>query len=150
MNKRPAGISIIAVIFILIGFSLMMQLFNANTESYLTLSTSFIIFYALSIGLIRGLKWAWWLTAVVLMILTLADSVNIIASAQMSTAQVRAFPKKLAQFAFHGLMLFYLFQRNVTQYFQLENRDTWKNPAIVFAVSIALVLLYLLVLKVLI
>jgi hypothetical protein len=148
MNKRPVGISIIAVIFILIGFTLMVQLFNANTESYLTLSTSFIIFYALSIGLIRGLKWAWWITAVVLMILTLADSVNIIALAQMPAAQVRAFPGKLAQFALHGVTLYYLFQSNVTKYFQLENNNVWKNPAIVFAMSIALVVVYLLVIKV--
>jgi biotin transporter BioY len=128
MTKRPIGISVISFLFFIASLSILVATLGLSFKlgSVFGYLLAFVLF-AFGFGLFKRKKWAWWLTSIMLMSLVMVDIFAIVTSAGMSELQVKAFPGKLAQFALHSVLLYYLFQLNVIRYFQFDEGQRKKN-----------------------
>jgi hypothetical protein len=146
MQKRPVGITILAVLYIIGGVGIFaVQLFMGGAISQVfdlfgissMLAVVAILFLggsalAAGVGMLLGKKWAWWLGAFYLMY-AVARNINAIIMIptlleQFGTPEAgvaKYYIKHGGRIIIHSLLVLYFFKSNVEAYFQVENVNAW-------------------------
>ena len=125
--KRPIGVLMLSAIYFLAGgFTLALYLFSPTVitlNSILILLITIIIISA-AFGLSMGKIWGWWVAAIICHVNILCMIEFLLISSE--TAQINMIENKLEFIAiliFNLIILVYLFQKNVFEYY-LFNLDT--------------------------
>jgi hypothetical protein len=157
MRKRPIGISILAVLYIIggigvLGIQLFMggvltQAFNligiSSISAVISLLFLGILGLAAGIGMWLGKKWGWWLGAFYLMY-SVARNINALIIIpnlveQFGTPEsglAKYYIKHCGRIILHSLLVLYFFKSNVEVYFQVENLNVWKRFLKLFGATI--------------
>ncbi len=148
MRKRPIGVSILAVLYIIggigvLGIQLFMggalaQAFNligiSSISAVISILFLGILGIAAGIGMWSGKKWGWWLGAFYLMY-SVERNINALIIIpclveQFGTPEsglVKYYIKHGGRIILHSLLVLYFFKSNVEAYFQVDNLNAWKR-----------------------
>ncbi len=154
-KKRPAFVSNMAIIYGLIGLISIVEAFSRIGKPVGPLEASLLRYLAYAgltiasaAGMWQGKKWAWWLgtffavyyiTAFLLLMTPILGpgTAGIILSGQPILLKVFVIGKVL----FFTLILFYLFSKRVTTFFEATHLRWYASVAILAAISIIALIL---------
>jgi len=140
MGKRPAGISIIAWIYILIsGISLVSSLI-LSVYSWPLIIIYLTIFIS-AVALYLGQKWAWWLMATLAMFMLIRNTSALILAIGNSsdvTGIGQYYLLTGGKLIFHCLILIVLLSKPAIQFFAFQKLNTVQRLLILFAVCVAI------------
>ena len=161
MKKRPIGISIVAFLYIFIGMiSLITEFFVSTYHSdmidMVINHMEWITLLLMGIGLTLEKRWAWWLTVFLLTfsvfynLYALIDFKSILLNARISQSDsTKYFYKTLATTVFQSLIILYLFQRNVFEYFRFEYVTKYRKLKILLGINLLIIFFTVLINKLL-
>jgi hypothetical protein len=159
-KKRPFGISIIALLNILKGMIGLMILLYASTfdeqgGDKLDVVMEYFerfVYLIIGIGISLGKRWAWWIFVFLLAfnvfhnVFTFLTSEDILVKAGLTSNEITKYFYKLgAATLFQTILIVYLFQKNVFNFFKFEYTTLKKKLALVFGINIILVTVIILI-----
>lgn len=110
------------------------------------------LFVAAGVGMLKGVKWVWWLEAFGLALSICGSAISVVLALMVPLFSGSVNPligalsavlifKYLARLVFGSLLLAYLFKENVLAFFGLKRADTGQALGILFGLAITLTLL---------
>jgi hypothetical protein len=163
--KRPIGITILALLYLLGGVAILVMqvvLWNKIGEGLesigmsSTIGTAAIIFLGVldigaAIGMLMGKQWGWWAGAFCLFY-SVARNLNTLVSIPSIMEQhggpdggmERLYVKYAGRVIIHSLLALYFFKANVVEYFRVGQLVAWKRFTILLVATIGIMGLFLL------
>lgn len=149
--KRPIGISIISFLYLASGgFIAAMYIFTPSVKSdtgytiydVLGLLITVMMFVA-AFGLSMGKKWGWWIISIISFNNLLLDIRGLYEVTDITLSNDPNFYlHNIAALVFHILILVYLFQKNVFEYFGFNPNIIFKKIGLVIVLSAGLFLVF--------
>lgn len=160
MNKRPTGISILAVLYLLGSLVLLaFQLILADPLSsaveplgvsnlYAMVAIGFLGVFGIvaAVGMWTGKKWGWWLGALYLFysVFRNANTLWIIPDIVREFGEpeggvTRYYIKHGGRIIVGSLLILYFFKFNVVKYFQVDGVGPWKRFFLLIVMTIGIV-----------
>lgn len=165
MNKRPVGVTILAVLNLLGGLALLLMqtiLWNKLGEGLQSIGISSAVGFAAlvflgvlgvsaGIGMLTGKRWGWWVGAFCLCY-SVARNLNALIMIPSLVEQHGAPDASVAKFyvkfagraIINSLLALYFFKANVVEYFRVGEIAAWKRFTILLAATIGIMGLFLL------
>lgn len=135
MEKRPAGITIISIIYLLIAGVGLYAGFSLATQNLFALATMLLLGIS-AIGLYIGQQWAWWLIGTLTLfsiIMNLPQFLMVVFNAGAIPEVHKYFLKSGGKLVIQGLILFFMFSQPVIRFFVLEKITHTKRFLILLA-----------------
>lgn len=160
--KRPFGITIISGLYIIFGiFQLVVisVLIDHSEEiswiDLILVQLIWLFFLLMGFGLSLGKKWGWWISTVLTMFSAMHGAYELInfdllmTSSDLSDSELKKeMYKSAGKVLFQMLIVIYLFQKNVFNYFVFDQKNRIKKAIIVLIIAASLTVIdYLLYFK---
>ena len=163
MNKRPVGVSILAVLYVTGGLgTLAIQILFSSSllgaAEFLGVSSLLTMVHfaflgalglAAGIGMWTGRKWGWWLGALYLLysiardtnaLFTISDLVR--EYGEPEAGATRIYVKHAGRIIVNSLLILYFFKSNVVEYFQVAGIGTRKRFLALVGTTIGIVAIF--------
>lgn len=137
MEKRPAGITIISFIYLLIAGVGLYAGLSLTHQNLFALATMALLGVS-AIGLYIGQQWAWWIIATMTLfsiIMNLPQFFLVVFNAGAIPEANKYFLKFGGKLLIQGLILFFLFSQPVVKYFDLDKITKTKRFLILLAAT---------------
>ena len=143
MNKRPAGVSIIAFIYILISGVGLYSSLSMGMSNWFTFATM-VLFGLAGIGFYMGQKWAWWVISTFVLISITSNSLKLIVALNqvgLESAIQKTYLLMAAKVVVQSLILILMFSKPVIDFVKLENFTKPKLFLYLLAATVGMFLL---------
>ena len=137
MEKRPAGISIIAFIYTLVSCVGLISSFSLSSENWFATATMLVLGLS-AVAFYLGNKWAWWIIGTMTLfsiIVNVPQLYFVITNSELIPDINKYYLKHGGKLIIQTLILFFLFSKPVIKFFSFEKPN--KIKLLVFLVAAA-------------